>query len=150
MAASGYFHDGGNSEAWSENSLRVISSHEPKTQTTLLAMLLCLGIAAQAAAQESAHVSAADYINSGVAKFNKGDMDGAIADYNRAIAIDPGLADAYVNRGAALGAQGDLDAAPDRRKSRHRTRSKSALGYMNRGNARRFKGDLDGALARLQ
>ena len=41
------------------------------------------------------------YYNRGNAKDDKGDLDGAIADYNRAIELDPKLAIAYNNRGNA-------------------------------------------------
>ena len=41
----------------------------------------------------------------------KGDLDGAIADYNRAIELNPKYASAYYNRGNAKEAKGDLDGA---------------------------------------
>ncbi len=39
-----------------------------------------------------------DYLHRGVARFAKGDVDGAIANYNRAIQIDPHLTTVYNNR----------------------------------------------------
>jgi len=43
--------------------------------------------------------TAADYNNRGIAKVGKGDVDGAIADYNRALELDPKFAIAYADRG---------------------------------------------------
>jgi tetratricopeptide (TPR) repeat protein len=51
--------------------------------------------------------SAVDFFERGVTRQTKGDLDGAIADYNRAIALDSGLALAYANRGNARKAKGD-------------------------------------------
>ena len=63
---------------------------------------------AVAAAQTSAF---APYNNRGLAKEGKSDHDGAIADYNRAIELNPKYAGAYNNRGLAKQAKGDLDGA---------------------------------------
>lgn len=41
------------------------------------------------------------YDNRGVAKKNLGDYAGALADYNKAIELDPECAEAYNNRGLA-------------------------------------------------
>ena len=40
------------------------------------------------------------YTNRGLARYKKGDIDGAIADLDEAIRIRPGLATAYLNRAA--------------------------------------------------
>src|SRR5439155_26586183 len=78
-------------------------------QTKLLAFVLSLMLPAVAAAQTSAF---APYYNKrGLAKEAKGDHDGAIADYNRAIELNPKHASAYNNRGIAKQAKGDLDGA---------------------------------------
>src|SRR5437867_802625 len=51
------------------------------------------------------------YTNRGVARFKKGDFEGAKADFDSALRIRPGLAFAYVNRAAALRELGDLRGA---------------------------------------
>jgi hypothetical protein len=58
--------------------------------TKLLAFVLSLMLPALAAAQTSA--AAADYHSRGLAKEAKGDHDGAIADYNRALELAAQLA----------------------------------------------------------
>jgi Flp pilus assembly protein TadD len=50
-------------------------------------------------------------MNRGFAKQAKGDVDGAIADFNRAIELDPKQPRAYMNRGFAKPAKGDHDGA---------------------------------------
>jgi tetratricopeptide (TPR) repeat protein len=52
-----------------------------------------------------------EYLNRGNAKYDKGDWDGAIADYNQAIELKPDYAAAFDNRGNAKRKKGDLDGA---------------------------------------
>ncbi len=52
-----------------------------------------------------------DFLNQGLAKFNKGDYEGAIKDYDEAIRLQPDYADAYYNRGNAKRALGDNQGA---------------------------------------
>jgi tetratricopeptide (TPR) repeat protein len=52
-----------------------------------------------------------EYNHRGVAKFELGDKQGAILDYNRAITIDPQDAFAYYNRGVAKFELGDRQGA---------------------------------------
>lgn len=54
---------------------------------------------------------AALLMNRGVVKARMGNNDGALADYNAAIALDPGLGDAYVSRAGVLIALKRYDAA---------------------------------------
>ena len=75
----------------------------------LLAFVLSLMLPAVAAAQTSQ--LADDYNSRGLAKETKGDHDGAIADYNRAIELDPKQSRAYRNRGFAKQAKDDVDGA---------------------------------------
>jgi tetratricopeptide (TPR) repeat protein/V8-like Glu-specific endopeptidase len=52
-----------------------------------------------AALPPSTQLNAADYLVSGRDKYNKGDVRGALADYNQVIALDPKFSKAYNNRG---------------------------------------------------
>jgi len=53
----------------------------------------------------------ADPYSRGVAYAEKGEVDRAIADYTKAIAINPKLADAYNNRGVSYRKKGDKEHA---------------------------------------
>src|SRR5262249_60687560 len=75
----------------------------------LFAILFVLASAGTASAQRSE--VARKYVKHGIERFGKNDIVGAIADYDRAISIDPTLAEAYLNRGKAKRAGGDLDGA---------------------------------------
>src|SRR4029077_18844208 len=112
--------------------------------TKLLAFVLSLMLPAVAAAQTSA--AADDYNSRGLAKEAKGDYDGAIADFNRAIELDPKLAIFYTNRGLAKEAKGDLDGAIADYTRAIELDPKQPGAYMNRGLAKEAKGDLDGAI----
>ena len=52
--------------------------------------------------------TAADYLTRGNARSDRKDYDGAIADYDQAIRLDPKHATAYYNRGIARKAKGNL------------------------------------------
>jgi lipoprotein NlpI len=51
------------------------------------------------------------FINRGKARADKGTLDAAIADYDKAISLDPNWARIYNNRGFAKVRKGDFDAA---------------------------------------
>ena len=80
-----------------------------------------------------------------IAKQAKGDLDGAIKDYNEAIQLKPDLAEAYGDRGAAKGAKGDLDGAIADCNKAIQLKPDFAEAYFNRGLAKKAKGDIDGA-----
>src|SRR5437773_1437112 len=115
---------------------------------------------------------AAAYANRGIAKLQKHDGDGAIAEFNRALQLDPKLASAFNNRGLAkrrkhelmvYGAVGlyqpdyalgtlkvekdDLDASIADFNHALQLDPKNAKAYYNRGVAKAGKDDLDGAIA---
>src|SRR5215212_621002 len=102
---------------------------------------------AQTSAQE------ARYVKRGVSRFVKGDFDGAINYFNKAIANNPRLGAAYFNRGKARRAKGDLDGAiNDYEKAieidptvAYNNRD-IAEAYSNRGYIKSGRLDLDGAI----
>ncbi len=84
------------------------------------------------------------YIAQGNAKRAKGDLNGAIADYDRAIELRPN-AKFYTQRGLALAAKGDLEAAIADYNRAVEIKPNFVPAYAYRGNAKRAKGDLAGA-----
>jgi tetratricopeptide (TPR) repeat protein len=90
---------------------------------------------------------AAAYTSRGIAKLQKDDWDGAIADFNRALRFDPKLAQAYDNRGLAKTEKGDLEGAITDFNRVLQLNPKNGIAYNNRGNAKAHKGDFDGAIA---
>jgi tetratricopeptide (TPR) repeat protein len=90
---------------------------------------------------------AAAYINRGAAYNNKGDYDRAIADFAKAIALDPKAAIAYYNRGNAYNGKGDYDRAIADYTKAIALDPQDASAYFNRGLAYKHKGDLDHAIA---
>ena len=118
----------------------------------LLAVLTLVGFAASVPAQRTD--SAKKYVKHGLERFSKNDIAGAIADYDRAISIDPKFADAYLNRGKAKRAAGDLDGAIADYEVMAELDLSMAINnrditqaYLNRGYIRSNHMDLDGALA---
>jgi tetratricopeptide (TPR) repeat protein len=77
----------------------------------------------------------------------RGDAAGAIADCDRAIAIDPALALAYTNRGAAYGALGEHRRAIDDHTAAIALAPGLAVAYNNRCESRLRSGALAPALA---
>ncbi len=85
--------------------------------------------------------------NRGFARNNKGDLEGALADYDQAVRLKPDFALAFNNRGFARDQKGDLDGALADYNQAIRLKPDFALAFNNRGLARYHRGDLDGALA---
>ena len=86
------------------------------------------------------------YLYRGLARHDKGDMDGALDDSNEAIRLNPGLAEAHLNRGRARHYKSDLEAAIKDYNKAIRLNPDYALAYYNRGIARGDEGDLAGAI----
>jgi lipoprotein NlpI len=80
-------------------------------------------------------------------KQTKGDLDGALADYNRAIELNPKDAKAYTNRGLVKQARADLDGALADYARAVELDPKDVLAYYNQGVLKKDRGDLSGALA---
>ena len=94
-----------------------------------------------------AQTSAIDYFNRGLVEKANGDFDSAIAEFTRAIELDPTYAAAYSNRCNAKQAKGDLDGAIADCNRAIELDPKDALAHKNRGVAKKAKGDLEGAIA---
>jgi tetratricopeptide (TPR) repeat protein len=86
------------------------------------------------------------FYNRGIARKDKGDMEGAERDFEQAIGVQPDYAAAFNNRGVARKAKHDLDGALQDYDEAIRLQPDFAIAFNNRGNARKDKGDLEGAL----
>ncbi|MDR2700912.1 MAG: CHAT domain-containing protein [Spirochaetaceae bacterium] len=82
----------------------------------------------------------------GIAHYNAGDYDSAIADYTQAIALEPKDYYAYNNRGLAYVAKGELDRAIADYTQAIALNPKYDAAYNNRGIAYAAKGELDRAI----
>jgi tetratricopeptide (TPR) repeat protein len=117
-----------------------------------LSLILLLACAATAAAQTPR--TAKDFVKRAATRYLKGDLDGAIDDYSRALETEPRAAEVYVKRGGARRAKGDLNGAIDDFNqaydidplSVHNDRS-VAEAYSNRGFIRTNKLDMPGAIS---
>jgi tetratricopeptide (TPR) repeat protein len=74
-------------------------------------LAVSLQAAAGQAPKEAPSAHADEFLRSGIAAQQRGDQKTAIEDYRKALAIQPGLAEARANLGAALAADGQFDAA---------------------------------------
>src|SRR4051794_36781419 len=74
-----------------------------------LGILLCLF--SVCATAQNPPMTAVEYQNRGLERQGANDLDGAIADYDKAIQLDPGLIEAYDNRANAKMAKGDREGA---------------------------------------
>ena len=90
--------------------------------------------------------NASTYIDRGIAKYQKRDLEGAMVDYNHAIELDPQSAIAYINRGNIKFAKGDLNGAMADYNHAIELNPKDSRAYNNRGLVEFRGGDLDGAI----
>ena len=114
---------------------------------SLQLVLLLVLIACPAHAQDP--TTADDFSQRGIGRFEKNDLDGAIADFTKAIELNgQNLEFCFYFRGIALYRLGRLDEAiVDLSKAI--TLKQHPRFYDDRGNLRAQKGDLDGAIADL-
>jgi len=89
--------------------------------------------------------NAVTYEFRGIAKEKKGDLNGAIADYDQAIRIGPKFSVPYYSRGMAKQKKGDLNGALADYNQAIQLNPKNASAFINRGNVKLRKGDLNGA-----
>ena len=92
-------------------------------------------------------VKAFTYFRRGLAYDKKGDLDRAIADFTKALELDPNHAPAYYYRGLAYDKKGDLDRAIADFTKALELDPNHAPAYYYRGLAYDKKGDLDRAIA---
>ena len=110
-------------------------------------LLITLFVLSADGRQAQSARSADDYFNQGLFQYHRGNLNGASADFSRAIAINPQLALAYYYRGTIRAIRGNWDAAIADYSKEIDIDPTHALAYYNRGVARFAKWDLDGALA---
>jgi len=91
--------------------------------------------------------AAEEAMNKGVDYSFEGKYDKAIAEFNKAIAINPNLAEAYGERGSAYKHKGDYDRAISDQTKVIKIDPRSDVAYYNRGNAYAKKGNLDQAIS---
>ncbi len=96
---------------------------------------------------ETGPKTAAEFSARGFEKQTKGDLDGAIADYNRALEIDPKNVATLYRRGLALQTKGNLNGAMADYNTVLGLDLRNANAFGNRGFLKQARGDLDGALA---
>jgi len=95
----------------------------------------------------SSRQSAEAYFYRAYAKNDLGDKQGAISDYNQAIAISPQKATTYYNRGIVKSALGDKQGAIADYNQAIAINPQLAKPYNSRGNAKYDLGDKQGAIA---
>ena len=89
---------------------------------------------------------AATFVNRGVLRLRARSLDAAVADFDRALRIRPGLGEALVNRGAARAAQRRWDAAlADLDRGLASGVGEPEKAWFNKGLAHEGKGDLRAA-----
>ena len=118
----------------------MLAKYRP-TFLLLLALLFALTLPGCTFAQQTAE----DFYDRGIAKHTKGDLDGAIADFSKAIELKPTDAIAYCNRGIAKEKKGDLDGAIADYSKAIELHPKYAAAYLHRSVAKKKKGDQVGA-----
>jgi tetratricopeptide (TPR) repeat protein len=88
-----------------------------------------------------------DLVNRGIEKAKNGDLDGAIADFNRAAELNPKDDAPYYNRAQARRLKNDTAGAIADYTKAIELGSTNPAAYNNRGNARAETKDRDGAIA---
>jgi len=88
-----------------------------------------------------------DLVNRGIEKGKNGDLDGAIADFDRAIKLNPKDDAPYYNRAQAKRLKKDASGAIADYTRAIELGSTNPAAYNNRGNARAENNDRDGAIA---
>src|SRR5437870_8040168 len=103
--------------------------------------------AKSAPAPAASGASDGDLVNRGIEKAKNGDLDGALADFNRAIELNPKDDAPYYNRAQARRLKNDTAGAIADYTRAIELGSTNPAAYNNRGNARAENNDRDGAIA---
>ncbi len=111
----------------------------------LLALMLCVMVVQPSASTQK--MSAMDHIRRGVDLHDKGDLDGAIAEYRAAIQLKPGFSKAHFNLGVALYGKGELDAAIVEFRAAIHLEPKFADAHTSLADSLSDKGDMEAAIA---
>ena len=90
------------------------------------------------------------YNNRGTLRGRKGDLDGAVADFDETIRLNPRNANAYTNRGNVRYSKGEFDGAISDYIEAIRMNPQFADAYKSRGNALYAKSDLKSAIPDYQ
>lgn len=90
--------------------------------------------------------NACAFCNRGLTHYRSGNLDKAIADFDRALRINPRLADAYNNRGNVWQAKGDLDKALTDFDQAIKLNPRHCQAFNNRANLRQSRNDFSGAI----
>src|SRR5262249_34940759 len=120
--------------------IRTIDSQKTRC---LLSLLFVLLLAAASASQKQPSRLANAYYNRGNERYKKGDLDGAIVDFDAALTFNPRLAVAYYNRGKARNDKGNLEGSIADYSSAIEIKPHLVTAYIDRGPAK--KGDVHAA-----
>ena len=118
---------------------------EPMRSVSLLLAVLSIGTALAQTSKPVPLHEADDYLRKGIAAQQQHDLNAAIDDYRKALAIDPKLVQARANLGAALSEAGQLDAAIEEDKKALASAPENTGIRMNLGLAYYKKGDMQNA-----
>lgn len=91
--------------------------------------------------------SSTDYYNRGVERQNKGDLDGAVADYTKAIELDPKNVSAYNNRGNIKEDKGNIIGAATDYTFAVATNQRHPTALYNLAHSFQVRKDYEGAIA---
>jgi tetratricopeptide (TPR) repeat protein len=90
----------------------------------------------------------ASHVNRGILRSRLGNADGALKDFDAALALDPNQPEAYLNKGVVLIRQNNADAAlPLFTMALEKNTRRPAIAYYGRGVAHEELGNLESAYA---
>jgi tetratricopeptide (TPR) repeat protein len=113
----------------------------------VIVSLVALSLGLAAGSLSAGEDSASFYFNRGVGLYLKGQLDLAIADFSKALEIDPRMTQAYNNRGSAYDDQGQFNRAIADFTKALEIDPTYAQAYYNRGLAYARHGQIDRARA---